>query len=614
MMLAARGRREENGMDRLMRWYEAIEERFFFTLTRKIAANMLLLMAVPLAMAWLAWQSGQGALQAAMTSGTPPAALEGISHAVQVQAWMIGTLALLAVVVAVAAGLYLRHLIVRPVARLVSLMQEISSGDADLTRTMPLQTRDELRDLAEGYNRFAARLRDIVGQVRHMSIQVAYESAKTASEVGQSAQLAVRQDQLSTEIFGASEEAKQGLARISASAEVLTAANATHLEHAHASFNELQAGIGELESVRSRVLSFTGTVGDLDRNSRGIEQIVNLINGISDQTNLLALNAAIEAARAGEAGRGFAVVADEVRKLAEKVKAATGDIMASTRDMSVLVASTLRETAAIEGEIERARQAVQGSSQRFEAFVREFADIGGTIGQVGDSISGLESGQVQLYGKVASIRDLSADVAQRMAHSRDSSSELSLAAEQIEELAARFRIGNDVLEEMIGRSERYRDACAEVLCGLAERGMNVFDRNYRPIPDTQPPKFHTAYDQACEGGFQSLFDALVRETAGATYALCIDANAYAPTHNSWFSKPLTGDPAADLVGSRDKRMFTDVTGKRGAANQQRFLLQTYRRDTGEILCDLSMPIFVAGRHWGCLRLGFKPEVLLKGAT
>jgi methyl-accepting chemotaxis protein len=59
-------------------------------------------------------------------------------------------------------------------------------------------------------------------------------------------------------------------------------------------------------------------------------------------------------------------------------------------------------------------------------------------------------------------------------------------------------------------------------------------------------------------------------------------------------------------------MFTDATGKRGAANLQRFLLQTYRRDTGEILCDLSMPIFLEGRHWGCLRLGFQPEVLLNG--
>ena len=599
-------------MEQVMRWYEAIEARFFFSLTRKIAANMLLLMAVPLVMAGLAWQGGQGALAAATSAGLPPAALQRFTEVVHAQIWMMGALALMAIVVAIAAGLYLRHLIVRPVARLVSLMEEIGSGDADLTRTMPLQTHDELRDLALGYNRFAGRLRDIIGQVRHMSIQVAYESARTASEVGQSAQLAVRQDQLSAEIFGASEEAKQGLARIRGNADVLTAANATHLEHAHASFNELQAGIGELESVRARVQSFTGTVGDLDRNSQGIEKIVNLINGISDQTNLLALNAAIEAARAGEAGRGFAVVADEVRKLAEKVRAATGDIMASTRDMSDLVANTRQETTAIEGEIERARQAVQGSSLRFEAFVHEFAEIGGTIGQVGDSIGGLASGQAQLYGKVASIRDLSADVAQRMAHSRDSSSELSLAAEKIEELAARFRIGDDVLEDIIGREERYRDACADLLRRLAERGVDVFDRNYQPIPGTQPPKFHTAYDKACERDFQSLFDTLVRETPGATYALCIDANAYAPTHNSWFSKPLTGDPAADLVGSRDKRMFTDATGKRGAANLQRFLLQTYRRDTGEILCDLSMPIFLEGRHWGCLRLGFQPEMLLSG--
>jgi methyl-accepting chemotaxis protein len=66
----------------------------------------------------------------------------------------------------------------------------------------------------------------------------------------------------------------------------------------------------------------------------------------------------------------------------------------------------------------------------------------------------------------------------------------------------------------------------------------------------------------------------------------------------------------DLVNSRDKRMFTDSTGTRGAKNTARLLLQTYRRDTGEILNDLSMPIHVQGRHWGALRFGFKPEILL----
>ena len=157
----------------------------------------------------------------------------------------------------------------------------------------------------------------------------------------------------------------------------------------------------------------------------------------------------------------------------------------------------------------------------------------------------------------------------------------------------------------------YRDLCAQRLATLAGRGVNVFDQNYRPIPGTEPQKYSTTYDRECERELQPLYDRLVEETRGGAFALAIDTRTYAPTHNSRYSKPLTGDRAVDLLASRDKRMFTDVTGRRAAASRARFLLQTYRRDTGEILNDLSMPIEIDGRHWGALRFGFAPEVLLE---
>jgi methyl-accepting chemotaxis protein len=87
----------------------------------------------------------------------------------------------------------------------------------------------------------------------------------------------------------------------------------------------------------------------------------------------------------------------------------------------------------------------------------------------------------------------------------------------------------------------------------------------------------------------------------------VDENGYAPTHNSKFAQPLTGDHEHDLKASRDKRMFDDPTGIRAARNTREFLLQTYMRDTGEILCDLSVPLTVGGRHWGALRVGFDPQ-------
>jgi len=82
---------------------------------------------------------------------------------------------------------------------------------------------------------------------------------------------------------------------------------------------------------------------------------------------------------------------------------------------------------------------------------------------------------------------------------------------------------------------------------------------------------------------------------------------YVPTHNRAFSQPPVGNPEIDRVKSRSKRLFNDRTGGRCGSHQRRLLLQTYSRDTGELMHDLSVPIMVGGRHWGGLRLGYRPE-------
>jgi methyl-accepting chemotaxis protein len=146
---------------------------------------------------------------------------------------------------------------------------------------------------------------------------------------------------------------------------------------------------------------------------------------------------------------------------------------------------------------------------------------------------------------------------------------------------------------------------------MADKGFNIFDTQYKPIPNTNPPKFTTSYDHVCPQTLQPLYDQLVSELKGGVFALCIDVNAYGPTHNKKYSNPPTGDYQKDLINSRDKRMFTDRVGSKGGKNTMQVLLQTYRRDTGELLSDLSMPIYVRDKHWGCLRVGFIPYVLLE---
>ena len=98
------------------------------------------------------------------------------------------------------------------------------------------------------------------------------------------------------------------------------------------------------------------------------------------------------------------------------------------------------------------------------------------------------------------------------------------------------------------------------------------------------------------------------------YAIATDRKGYVPTHNKRFSQPLTGDPAKDLAGNRTKRIFSDRTGSRCGAHTETVLIQTYKRDTGEVMHDLSVPIYVRGRHWGGFRVGYPPQQTENQAT
>ncbi|MBN2525726.1 MAG: hypothetical protein JXR76_04970 [Deltaproteobacteria bacterium] len=132
----------------------------------------------------------------------------------------------------------------------------------------------------------------------------------------------------------------------------------------------------------------------------------------------------------------------------------------------------------------------------------------------------------------------------------------------------------------------------------------LFSFLYYPIAKTNPAKFHTDYDKLADEELQNILEAHVQMEPDSVYAILSDRNGYVPTHNLEFSKPLTGDMQKDIAESRNKRIYADKTGLAAARNQKRHLLQVYRKDTGDVLMDLSLPVLVGSQHWGCARVGY----------
>ena len=133
----------------------------------------------------------------------------------------------------------------------------------------------------------------------------------------------------------------------------------------------------------------------------------------------------------------------------------------------------------------------------------------------------------------------------------------------------------------------------------------LFDTFYIPISGTDPQKFHTQYDEVVDAVVQPIIDKYLKLDERLVFVVLVDRKGYLPTHNSKYSRPLTGDKDTDAKWNRTKRIFNDRTGLTAAKNTKPLLLQRYSRDTGEEMTDLSIPIMIQNRHWGAVRIGYR---------
>src|SRR5574343_243790 len=250
---------------------------------------------------------------------------------------------------------YIRYLILRPIRLISTIFDEIGRGEGDFSRNLPTITHDELRTLAESYNRFADKMREIISEVRKMSVNIAREAVVVKRTVASTAERAGRQGEIAGAVFGASSEAIQAIHEVSNSTELISHSTDANLATACSSLNEMHEIVTKVVMVSDKLGAFNDTVGHLAQRSDSIRQIAGLIKDIADQTNLLALNAAIEAARAGEMGRGFAVVADEVRKLAERTTV-------SAQEITRMVSAIQQNAGQVVGSMAQSRQSVDGVS------------------------------------------------------------------------------------------------------------------------------------------------------------------------------------------------------------------------------------------------------------
>lgn len=498
----------------------------------------------------------------------------------------------------------------RNIRDLDHMFQNIRQGEADLSCAVQDVDNPDLQSISGCYNAFLTSVRDLVEQIRKMGIDIALDSTRVAKSVFDTRSKTTAQGQISDEVALASNEANTAIAEIAQNTQYVAERTTKNLNTAHSSQSELMDVRDKIKRINDIVESFRSTVDDLSTSSKNILSIVNIINGISEQTNLLSLNATIEAARAGEHGKGFAVVAEEVRELSRRIKPATEEISQNINAMVTIVHRTQEETRQILEYSQDTDRVVTTATDNFDQMIADFETANDQLVKIAAAIEELSTNNSDVTDKVNRINALSQEIAQDMNTSAESVDTLNTVTERMLEMVARFRTGQGKFDQVLGFAAQARDEFQTRIQTLKDQGSNVFDSNYKPVPGTSPQKYVTTYSDAYVRAMQSLVDGKQGELKGLIYCLAIDRNGYLPVHHAAFSKSMTGDPAKDLLYSRHQRIYqNNRTEQRRCSHTEPILLQTYMRDTGEILNDLSMPIMIDGKHWGAMIMGFDPRTM-----
>ena len=384
-----------------------------------------------------------------------------------------------------------------------------------------------------------------------------------------------------------------------------------------ATANAASSSEQQLEQSAKRVVELAKlieqTANQLDRLNQSadeIESITTVIQGVSEQTNLLALNAAIEAARAGEQGRGFAVVADEVRALAAKSSDASRQIADMLTEVRNNSQQTAAEMATVTAQSANLKDDLTTVTDTFIKITQDVQSASAALEQIEQSSIEFQTSSTQIDTSIGDVTQALANLSDRGTTLSKQAGKLSLGAEGVFrelDVVPHDNFFSKLLSEARSAAQSIGDLFAEQIKNGQISESDLFSQNYRPIANTNPTKFSTPFDSLTDRLLPTIQEPILERHQDVLYAGAVDRKGYFPTHNKRYSHPLTGDYERDLVNNRTKRIFDDATGGRCGAHTESFLLQTYKRDTGDVLHDLSVPIYVNGKHWGGFRIGFKSK-------
>ncbi|SNS12273.1 methyl-accepting chemotaxis protein [Pseudomonas segetis] len=354
--------------------------------------------------------------------------------------WQQGLIIALGLCVCLVLVIGFPILVTGPLHNLLNRINQIAEGDGDLRVRLDVVSNDELGQLSHAFNRFLDKLQPLIKEVGRVTGEV-------ESSAQNLAKLSVANDQLISSEYAAVDQVSTAATEMSSAVHEVarnaqSAADAARSAEAQSREGAQVVG-GVIESIRQlaqEVESASTTIQTLEQEAGNIGAVLAVIRGIAEQTNLLALNAAIEAARAGEQGRGFAVVADEVRALAARTQDSTKDIQVMIERLQVGVQNAVRATHSGSSKAQQSVEQAAGVDQALTDTSDSVQRINDMAAQIATACEEQSSVTEEIARNISDIRDLSNEAAQTSEQSAQASKHLSELSHGLSTLVGRFRV------------------------------------------------------------------------------------------------------------------------------------------------------------------------------